>query len=150
MGLKTLTKAKAFDAGSELWVVPEPEHCPLAQRVDWYLNFQLARARHHKTRELSPELKNTLIQQEWPEFQYSSEEDSPLMVAATGYFPTEMVVQVPVKRTFKTWVKNIQATWNKLDTPSMRVFLPDGKSVQEFKTEWEGSVEPYELSVVPS
>ena len=150
MSLKALTKAKAFDAGSELWIVPEPEHSPLAQRVDWYLNFQLARARYHKTRDLSPELKNTLIQQEWPEFQYGQEAEAPLMVAAQGYFPTQMVVQVPVKRTFKSWIKGIHKTWENLDHPSMRVFLPEGRTVEDFKADWEEAIEPYDLTLVPS
>ena len=150
MSLKTLTKAKAFDAGSELWIVPEPEHSPLAGRVDWYLNFQLARARYHKSRDLSPELKSTLIQQEWPEFHYDQEEDAPLMVAAGGYFPTDMVVQVPVKRTFKSWTKSIHKTWKNLGHPKMRIFLPEGRSVEDFKTEWDESIEPYDLTLVPS
>ena len=149
MSLTTLTKAKAFDAGSELWIVPEPEHSALARRVDWYLNFQLARARYHKTRDLSPELKNTLIQEEWPEFQYG-DKGAPLMVAAQGYFPTQMVVQVPVQKTFKSWINGIKTTWKNLEQPTMRVFLPEGKTAEDFKADWDEAIEPHDLTLVPS
>ena len=57
MATQTLYKSGAFGPGSKLWITPELEQSNWTRLIDWYLNFQISKAKFHNSQEASPQLK---------------------------------------------------------------------------------------------
>ncbi len=150
MSVQVLYRSSAFGPGSDLWIVPDVVASPLARKVDWYLNFQLARAKHHKNQDLGTELRTILNQNGWETTATESGQNSALMVAAKNYFPTQMVVLVPGSTDRDAWVREVQTIWRNLGGPTLRVFLPQNLEHQEFQKLWPSQKEFDAITVVPS
>lgn len=150
MAVQTLFKAKALGPGSSVWIVPEPMASPEVRRLDWYLNFQLAKAVAHKRQSLSPELRNILLQNEIPEMNYQGLTSQALMIAARRFLPADMVVMVPTQEVFANWMVQVKKIWTSLGQPSLRIFLPQGPTVEGVKQLWPDSDSSTKISIVPT
>lgn len=150
MSLQVLFRAKAFGPGSDLWLVPDPDKSADVRKMDWYLNFQLAKARTQKNQEMAPELKNILIQNEWPELRPGNKDQQALMIAANPFLPTQMVVMVPSQKQFSQWVAQAKKVWAGLGRPSVRIFLPEGESPDTMKELWPSSDQLDQITIVPA
>jgi hypothetical protein len=149
LAIQILYRAQAFGPGNELWVIPGGTNTPLFKKMDWYLNFQISRARTHKSEELAPQLKTIMTESQLQSLAPHHEESTALMVAAEHHFPTKKVIEVPVKKNKESWAKDIQEIWSGLNKPSLRVFLPPQISAEEFKSFWPGPKNE-DVMVVPS
>ncbi len=118
-----LAKAGAMAIGSELWIVPNPEASPWARKIDWYLNFQMARASSHQPAKLSVDLQNLLEENE-VEFAPMSSSVKNLMVATQLRVPAHQVVLVPFEGEKNQWLKSCKNIWEQLGFPKLRLFLP--------------------------
>lgn len=127
----------ALSEGSTLWVVGDLNSSAWAKKINWYLNFQLRRAKFHKTREMPQELRTVL--QTWdveaPELKLDS--SAPLLVESSKLLPNQITVQLFNNRTFDSWVDEAIQVWNDLQRPSVRVFLPFEKTVSELTSRWK-------------
>lgn len=150
MAVQVLFKAKALGPGNNLWIVPEPSTSPEVRKLDWYLNFQLARAQAHSSQQLSPEMRNILIQNEWPEMTLQSSDNQALMVAARRFLPTDMVVMIPSQPSFANWMSQVKKIWTDLGQPSTRVFLPEGPSIESVRDLWPATDSSSKITVVPA
>lgn len=135
--MNVLSSASAFNPGSDLWIVPDFASCHWAQKLDWYLNFQIVKSQRH----LSPEIRNftKLIQRDsgLEPYELSMPKDAPLMVTSDAFFPNKFVVVVPMTANFKIWVKEVSNIWENLKHPSLRIFLPTGQNAGSFNKEWQ-------------
>lgn len=150
MSFQTLYRAKSFGPGADLWIVPEGASSPLAKKIDWYLNFQIARAELHEPRPVSPELKKVIVENDLGLPEHSTPANSPLLVAADRHFPTPRIIELKTQPSLQGWVGRIQEIWTRLGRPKLRVFLPNDLSPEEFQKIWQTPLKQgEELTLVP-
>lgn len=149
MAIQILYRAQAFGPGSDIWILPENEKSPLLKKMDWYLNFQLTRARWHKREEPPPQLKNILNENNLPNFSQEIPAKAPLMIVAENHLPVKAVIEVPGAAKARSWVEQIHKLWDKFEHPQLRVFLPANITVDEFKEAWPGPTNK-DILLVPS
>jgi hypothetical protein len=149
MAIHTLYRAQAFGPGCALWIIADQPKNPINIRIDWYLNFQLMKARSHHTEKWAPQLKTILKDNNITQFENEDSIKKPLMVPADQNFPVNNIVEIPSPEDKKNWVSKAQTIWEKLNHPELRVFLPTEISTEEFKTYWSGPKNK-DITVVPS
>ncbi|MEK6554448.1 MAG: hypothetical protein AABZ31_04340 [Bdellovibrionota bacterium] len=94
MAFQTLYRAKSFGPGSNLWIVPPPEESDVARRIDWYLNFQMAKSKKHVRFEMHNDLKKLIEDHSLRLPELPNAENAPLMISASNSFPCDMIVQL--------------------------------------------------------
>jgi hypothetical protein len=130
-----LPSASAFNPGAKLWVVPEFDQHPLIGKIDWYLNFQLSKALRHQPAQPAASIKNLILACELPNLDFKAGEDCGILIPSGLQLPNRWVLSMPSKQR-QTWVKDIHQSWSKLGRPSLRVFLPQSLSRQQFAEQW--------------
>ena len=150
MGFQTLYRAKAFGSGADLWVVPEPEESEISSRIDWYLNFQIAKSKVHKKKEIGNQLEESIRKHSLRLPKVPNSSEAPLLLASEQRFPNRMVVEVKSKPA-KDWILEVENLWSKLDRPRLRVFLPKELTPEKFQTLWQSALGPSdEITLVPA
>ncbi len=146
----TINRAHAFSPGSDLWIVPATaSQNPIIRRMDWYLNFQLSRARHRIVKELPHEIKRIMTENQMNELLSEHEKNrdtSPLAVIASDRLPTNIVVELPGAKP-PDWVQNARSVWENLGKPRIRLFLSSEIDPAIFLKYWPPSTSD-EFSVV--
>lgn len=142
-------KDEALIPGADLWVVGDLESSQWTQKIDWYLNFQIARSKTHKTVEQGTELKSVISQWEVEAPKIDLAATMPLMIASSDLLPNHSTVLVPQAGDVKTWAKRVFEVWKQLDEPSLRVFLPRGVESTSFANAWPGSKDDLAAALVP-
>lgn len=141
--------SEAFAPGASLWVVTDLERSSWAQKIDWYLNFQLLRAQTHRPALPGDELRSVINQWDVEAADVICAEQAPLMVPSARLLPNHAVVLVSFADIQpKDWVKKVHATWAQLDSPSLRVFLPIGLNPTQFAAAWPGEDSTLERALV--
>ncbi|NQY99728.1 MAG: hypothetical protein HRT45_03545 [Bdellovibrionales bacterium] len=148
MSIKVLTSPNAFSSGAQLWITPQPEHSPWTKRIDWYLNMQMRRAEKHQHREIHSDLKQTLIENELPEFDFPADKSAPLLIGCQGHLPVEAIVRVPFLDKQADWFDALRKIWAELERPQVRLFLPDNMNVEQVKSFWPEE-DQHLVSIVP-
>lgn len=149
MQLTTLSQASALNPGADLWIVPDLESSPWAQKIDWYLNFQLVKSMRHQRAELHEDLKNLVKITEQNIFDlenYKSLEN--LMIISNQQLPNKCVVMIPWRGDLKVWAQEVVKTWSQLAKPGLRVFLPPGFSTANLEAAWPQNSSVQDLTVV--
>lgn len=123
----------ALGNGADLWITAEDE--AWCSRLDFYLNFQMAKLRSHPSRDLPDDVKHVLTENGIEIGPQLAQTESPVFVLSMDRLPCQIVAQVPHKEN-KSWVANCHAHWSALKKPSLRVFLPSQLSVADFKKFW--------------
>lgn len=137
MSVHVLSPANAYNPGSDLWVFPELNESRWAQKVDWYLNFQILKNSQKEPLDLSSEIRSTLLSCELPEYDFkTSPETSSLMISSQIHLPNKWTVIVPGSKNFRSWIKQIHQLWEDLKEPSLRVFLPAEQTNNSFVESW--------------
>lgn len=152
MSFQTLYRAKAFGPGADLWILPDSKSSPMAKKIDWYLNFQIARSELHVVRPISPELKKVIVENDLGLPDVENRTNPPLLVAADTHFPTSKIIELKVQASLQGWVEQIQSLWLKLRKPRLRVFLPNDLTPEDFQKLWGTKFETQlseELTLVP-
>jgi len=149
MAIHTLYRAQAFGPGSTLWVIADEKANPIHDRMNWYLNFQILKAKAHKAESWAPQLRSILKENNITQFQRDELGSAPLMVTADKGFPVNNIVEVPLNINRENWVNNVHTIWEKLGQPNVRIFLPTDISTDDFKGLWKGA-KTKDVTVVPS
>lgn len=142
MALQEISHANILSPGADLWVVPERKNSQLAQKLDWYLNFQIAKSAQHQSRPLPQKVTEILKKCALQSYDWIEESKDCLMVLSHHVFPNRWVLVVRGSDDFSSWIGNIFERWQKLNFPTLRVFLPREISRQEFEKaikKWEFS-----------
>jgi len=125
-----------MNSGADLWVIPNIEKSKSAQKLDWYMNFQISRAKEHKTSELSSEMKKILAKCGTSEIQIKKNNSNTIMFDSSHLLPNRWLVVVPENKQSTNWIDQIAQIWVDLRKPTLRVFLPTGLSSGEFQKIW--------------
>ena len=150
MAFQTLYRAKSFGPGAQLWVVPTSEDSDLVRRIDWYLNFQIAKSKKHSGLALSKDLTRLIENHKLRLPQIQIDEPAPLMIAAEQYFPCEMIVQMQMSEA-ADWVEKLEKIWLQLGRPRLRLFLPKSQTPENLQKLWpRGFATSDEISLVPA
>ncbi len=136
MSWSELAKDAALSEGSTLWIVGDLSNSAWAQKINWYLNFQLRRAKFHQTREISRELVAVLQTWEVEAPSLKLDPSAPLLVESSKLLPNQVTVQL-FNRTFDSWIDEGLRIWNDLQRPSVRVFLPSEKASSQLTGRWK-------------
>ena len=157
MGIKTLYKSGALGSGAQLWILPEISNCSWAKKIDWYLNLQLSKAHLYSPANTSENIKDILKANDWDEPDIKTKDHAFLMVASEGHLPSQQIVRVAhqpfakSKDPLQSWIDDISAVWENLGNPSLRIFLPDNYSAEEFLTKWKpAQSRKTDITIVPS
>jgi hypothetical protein len=146
MALQQLNHAQAFSPGSDLWVLHDDAANPVLSKLDWYLNFQITRARNHQPKDLAPNLRAVLTENAIPSNENKADKNQPLLIRAGAQLPTHFVMIVPAKD-LKKWSETVHEKWLHMQKPKLRIFLPLKMSLEQFGQNWTKD-ELSELSVV--
>lgn len=146
--MNLLSQAGSLNPGSDLWVVPERKNCQATQKIDWYLNFQISKASKHQARPLSQKVTDILEKCELPQHSFEENEDNSLLIASHLALPNRWVLVIKGSDQFEDWVASIAQKHKHLNSPSTRIFLPNGKTLEEFQKTWSKSSQEKDLSVV--
>ncbi len=136
MSWSELAPEQALSEGSTLWIVGDLNSSSWAQKINWYLNFQLRRAKFHQTREIPSELAEVLQTWEVEAPDLKLDPSAPLLVESSKLLPNKVTVQL-FDRTFDSWVDEAIKIWNDLQRPSVRVFLPSQKASNQLTARWK-------------
>lgn len=137
MSLHATEESLAFAPGADLWIVPERKNSELVQKLDWYLNFQIAQSAHHQTREISPALQNIVKSCELPSFPTEAQDRDSMLVLSNALFPNRWVLVVRGSDDAFSWTKKAVDKWRKMNSPSVRIFLPQTMTTEQFETLWK-------------
>lgn len=140
MAVKKLPHANAFSIGADLWILPDLPRSSWAQTVDWYVNFQLSKARLHTPAKFSPELQDLVDRHSSEVFRIEVHPKAPLFLATEKLLPNRETVVLPYEESLETWLDKAVAVWKRLNSPPLRVFLPDETASSEFVKLWEDGV----------
>jgi hypothetical protein len=132
------SEEQALQAGADLWILPDLDHSEWAQKIDWYLNFQLAKAGQHSKLDQSSELQEVIEKWEFDPPSVEIAKQLPLMVASSDLLPNHSTVIIPLGGEVKLWPKRVFELWQKLDQPTLRVFLPKNVDAKAFASNWPG------------
>jgi len=136
MSLQAISPASCLNPGAELWIVPERRSSRLVQRIDWYLNFQIAKATKHRPRSLPPEIEDILEKCDLPKMDWSQSAIDCLLIPSSHVFPNHWVLIIRDSDQWSDWVQSIATQWTQMKKPSLRVFLPTGKGLSDFEKAW--------------
>jgi hypothetical protein len=125
MPTQKLSQTAAFAAGSDLWIFGDPTSSAFARKIDFYLNFQIARSEGTERKVLSPALLAILKANDLEELNQSTAVPQRWLVSTRRKLPCLQVVVIPAKKHGPEWVQEALKIWNNLRTPSLRLFLPN-------------------------
>lgn len=139
MAINRIAESMAFSNGADLWVLPDPTVSDWANRVDWYLNFQIARARQHKAPVIPSGLVEILQETNLALPTPLSLGKAPLMLSCQARLPAKQTVILGFDDELKEWCGQIFQIWQSLKQPSLRVFLPKRISFSQLQAAWPKS-----------
>lgn len=142
--MKVLYKAGALGAGADIWILPDFDQTTWTRAIDWYLNFQLSKAKMFHPQPLSEELKN--LAGEIPLTDYHLDKPAPLLIASSDFLPNHAVVKIPINDE-KKWIARAYDIWCQLQRPSLRLFLSRTMEERDIEFQWPESIEG--IAVVP-
>ncbi|MFP5518769.1 MAG: hypothetical protein ACLGGX_02605 [Bdellovibrionia bacterium] len=147
MSGSVLSRASAFNPGSDLWILPHAEQHSLVKDIDWYLGFQLARKQRHVSPYLSHQIQQLLQATEFPYQDYSTSAQAPLLIPSLQALPCRWLVVMP-QLDFKVWVDQAHKVWSDLQKPNVRFFIPQGQNAGSFSEIWQTYTKNSEYSLV--
>lgn len=147
--MKTLDSAEALSNGRITWIVADLEHSKWAQRIDWYLNFQITRSVPHRPASFAPELQEIIEKWEFEAPAVRLSPITPLMIASSELVPNHQTVVVPVKGVEADWVLACHRVWVGLGRPPLRLFLPEGFKPSSVSMRWPKADDGADVELVP-
>ena len=136
MAVQTISQTNSYNPGADLWVLAPLDESGSTQRLDWYLNFQIAKATFHQQKKLSEDLDFFIRECELQRYDYFPQGSEGLLISASHLLPVRWTLIQPVLDPFANWVEKIHFFWKSLQQPDLRVFLPKNKSISDFSTHW--------------
>lgn len=126
-----------FGPGADLWIVPERKTSHLVQNLDWYLNFQIAKTTHHQPMKPAPQVIEILKKCELEGYNWAPENSDALLILSSKTVPNRWVMVLRGSDQLENWVQTACEKWKKMNSPSVRIFLPQGVSTQQFDKLWK-------------
>ena len=146
--MKTIDAVSALSPGRVTWIVPDLERSRWAQRIDWYLNYQIARAEPHVPASFAPELQDVIEKWEFEAPTVRLNGAAPLMIASSGLIPNHQTIVLPVRSGEAEWILASHRVWVGLGRPPTRIYLPSGVSTAVFEGRWPKGDAEADLEIV--
>ncbi len=130
----------AFTAGADLWIVPERKKSRQVQHLDWYLGFQIAKSVQHQSPVLSDKVTSILDACALKNYDFAestSEEQDALLILSSRTLPNRWVMVLRGSDNLESWTAEAIHKWKKMNSPSLRVFLPEGCKQSEMQKLWK-------------
>ncbi|MEZ0391849.1 MAG: hypothetical protein ACAH59_06520 [Pseudobdellovibrionaceae bacterium] len=144
-----ISEDSVFGPGSDLWILPERKNSQIAQKLDWYLNFQISKAVHHETKNLAQPILEVLKNCQLESYDWAPTDTEALLILSSQNLPNRWVMVIRGSERLETWAETAAEKWRKLKSPSVRVFLPQEISIAEFEKLWKKSGgDPNSLTIV--
>ncbi len=133
MAVNVISKSSAFSTGSDLWILPNYGQSRWTPTVDWYLNFQIYKFHNKVDVQISEHLKNIL---KATEFKYKTDfKETPpgiCLLGSSHLLPNRWVGILDFESDdFSKWMASSYKISKNLNFPSLRLFLPPGRSASE-------------------
>lgn len=135
MSVQVLTQISAHNPGHDLWILPLNFRKTSALRVDWLMNFQRARAETYLPERIDSELVEFLKETELPIFDNQTP-NTPLMIVPRSSIPARWIVYFDFVDATPELSQQVDQLWICLGKPSVRIFLPEPVTSQEFQRKW--------------
>jgi hypothetical protein len=148
LGIAILDLATAFNPGADLWCSADLASSLSSHRLDWYLNFQIAKSQNHKPPAFEQPLEEVLTQTLVSSFTKPLNDYDALLIPSASFVPARWVLILDYNKSLSNWVRKIHQHWSLLNFPSLRVFLPSGVSITDFSNIWSSLEDKNEISVV--
>lgn len=126
-----------FAAGSDLWLVPEIESSETVQKMDWYLNFQIAKAASHEPATLPSRIQDILKSCALEKYDWAPKGDQSLLILSSQLLPNRWILVLEGSDQLELWAQNAVTKWKNLNCPSVRIFLPRKASAAQFEKLWK-------------
>ena len=123
-----LVQNQALNPGDDLWILPDKNSSGWSQKMDWYLNFQVTKARAHAPQKLSSQLQAIVQEEELGLKEVVIDSEAPLFVASAKNLPNQNTIEVIFHGQEEEWLRQIEQIWIRLQKPKTRIFLPRGFS----------------------
>ncbi|MDZ4661678.1 MAG: hypothetical protein SGJ18_08665 [Pseudomonadota bacterium] len=150
MPYTVLTRMTAFSSGADLWIVPDINHSQWSQKIDWEVGFQAARAKGYVPPETPLAIKEIATELKIKMEDFRQTKAAPLLLATENHLPNKMTVFIQVPKNKSQWVMAASEIWKQLNFPELRVFLPEGVDVDEFKSAWPHPGFDRKITLVPT
>lgn len=137
MSPQVQSNKSTFDAGSDLWIVPERQNSLLVQQLDWYLNFQISKSAQHQPPSVSNAVIDILKNCALEGYDWAPRENDALLILASPFVPARWVMVLKDSDHLENWVRAAVEKWKNMQSPSVRVFLPHGVSAAQFEPLWK-------------
>jgi len=126
-----------FGPGSDLWIVPERKNSNTVQNLDWYLNFQISKSVHHQPKNPAPQVLEILKKCALEGYDWAPQEAEALLILSSHAVPNRWVMVLKGSDRLEAWAETAATKWKKMNSPTVRVFLPQGVSTQQFDKLWK-------------
>ncbi len=119
-----LSQAAALSPGSDLWIFAQPRISAFSRKIDFYLNFQMAKAEQREFPSLSKKLKEIIEQNDLGELLKPIPTPNTILISAQTQLPCTQVVVINEVGNKENYIEAVFDIWKKLGKPSVRVFMP--------------------------
>jgi hypothetical protein len=127
MSLHEIQPAGAFSPGADLWVVPDGSSSPWTMRIDWYLNFQIARMRRRQPLHISEDVDQALRLNGIDLIPPEVDDRSPTFIVVQDSLPCFLLVELPVDKAHPDrWLDRAWDLARKFANHPIRLFVPEG------------------------
>lgn len=150
MDYQKLTPGTALSAGAKLWVLPDAQNCGWTSVIDWYLNLQVSQATHRSPQSIPQPLQEMIDELKIPLTKPAPFSPKSLMVVSYDKLPNEQTLILPMTDGFSKWLADAEQIWSNLGKPSLRFFLPESVSDQDFQQKWTTRLPAGQLTLVSS
>ncbi len=124
-------ETQAFAGGSPVWVIAGLEQSRWAQKLDWYLNFQLRRASLHESKKISESNQEKIASWGFEVSQSPRNQKAPLLVDSRHLLPNRFTIQIPFEDV-ASWAKTCSKVLREMKQTGARIFLPSDVSKAQF------------------
>lgn len=149
MSFKTLYQTGALGPGSDLWIMPSLSQSHWTSQIDWYLNFQISRAKLHRSHQIDQGLREMVQEYELDALLPKELPPGPLMISSQGRLPSHQVIELPAKDSNENWIQSAYSTWASIGKPALRLFLPPGLDPKEVSSYWPDEQTSLAMTLVP-
>ena len=149
------SQTDAFSSGSNLWIIADLESSKWAQKLDWYLNFQLRRAKLHTPKKISESAQEKIaswgidVQKLTKGVRSLDRKKAALMIASQKLLPHQLTIQIPFRDlTVGEWAQNCLKLLQNLKQTQARIFLPQKISASEFSKVLGSKNSEFEIEMI--
>lgn len=147
MPILPLNQLSALSAGADLWICPDLDHSKWTHEIDWSINHQIRKSEHHKMQVLGPEIKGLLYENQMALLDVPASSQD-LMIATHMQLPNRWILITAWNGQLTKWCGHVVKQWERLQYPSLRLFLPHGVTTSEIARELQKLTDHQDLTVV--